>query len=200
MAGLNFFDSFEVDIESRLDCRLLGCHHNHLVVGIVKCRSYAGGISHNKGRAVANHSCHSIAPVKVTTGSTKDSCHIQLVFDDVRQLLVAMLAFVAIKNELVFLVQKVSNFLHYGDCIGFFLRMLSQFHEPSKKLLVIGHVEITGHHQVAASPIVLLQKRVAGFNAIFSVCAIAQVPQPNLPREGHVFFKPFSIIEGFLTS
>ena len=57
-----------------------------------------------------------------------------------------MLALVAIKNALVFLVQKVSDFFHDGDGIGFFLRVLPQLHELSKKLLVVGHVEIPRHH------------------------------------------------------
>ena len=69
MSWLNFFDGLEVNVESRLDGWLLRCHHNYLVVGIVEGRSDAGGISHHKGRAIANHSSHGIASVKVTAGS-----------------------------------------------------------------------------------------------------------------------------------
>ena len=76
MSWLNFFDGLEVNVESRLDGWLFGCHHNHLVIGIVKCRSDAGGITYHKGRTIANHSCHGVAPVKVTTRPTEYSSHI----------------------------------------------------------------------------------------------------------------------------
>ena len=92
------------------------------------------------------------------------------------------------------------DFFHYSDCIGFFLRVLTQLHQSSKKLLVVGHIEIARHDQVAASPIVLLQKRVAGFNAIFTMRSVAQVSQPNLPREGHIFFEPLPIGKCFLAA
>ena len=69
MSWLNFFDGLEVNVESRLDGWLFRSHHNHLVIGIVKGGSDAGGISHHKGRTIANHSSHGIASVKVTTRS-----------------------------------------------------------------------------------------------------------------------------------
>ena len=116
------------------------------------------------------------------------------------QFFIGKLLLELIKNALVFLVQKVPDFFHYSDCIGFFLWVLTQLHQSSKKFLVVGHIEIARHDQVAASPIVLLQKWMAGFNAILSVRSVAQVSQPNLPREGHVFFEPFPIRKCFLAA
>ena len=86
---------------------------------------------------------------------------------------VCMVVFVFVENALIFFVQKVSDFFHHGDGVGFFLRVLSELDEFSKKFLVVSHVEVAGHDEVSASPVILFEKRVACFDAVFSVGSVA---------------------------
>jgi hypothetical protein len=109
-----------------------------------------------------------------------------------------MLVFV--KNPLILFVQKVSDFFHHGDGIGFFLRVLSELDKFAKKFLVVGHVKVAGHDQVSASPVVLFEKRMAGFDAVFPMCPVSEVSEPDFTGKGDIFFQPIGVAEGIVAS
>ena len=49
----------------------------------------------------------------------------------------------------------MTDFFHHRDGIGLFFRVHAEFNEVLKKLIGIGHVEITRNDQVAVHPVVL---------------------------------------------
>jgi len=57
--------------------------------------------------------------------------------------------------------------------------MLAKIHQHIEKLLDVGHVEVAGHHQVTAAPVVLTQKRMDTLYIVDAMGAVAEVPQPN---------------------
>ena len=95
----------------------------------------------------------------------------------------------------VFFVEKVPNFLHHRDRVGFFFRVLAQVDELVKQLVDVGHVEVAGHEQVAAHVVGLAQEGVAGLDAVAAVGSIAQVAQVDVAGEGYVFFDPCGVLE-----
>ena len=89
---------------------------------------------------------------------------IQFLLNFEADFLVIEFGFIIIEEPLHFFIQKVSDLFHHGDGVGFFVGMLTEVHQLVKKLVHIGHIEISSHHQISASPVVLANHRVAFFN------------------------------------
>jgi hypothetical protein len=64
-----------------------------------------------------------------------------------------------------------------------------------KQTVYIGHVEIAGHYQIAASPVVLPDHGVAFFDAVFAVCSISEVAEPKLSAPIHMVSEPLFVFE-----
>src|SRR5690349_13189306 len=77
--------------------------------------------------------------------------------------------------------------------------MLSEVDKYVKEFFDIRHVEISGHHKVPASPVVLTQKGMNIFDAVQSVRSISQMPQPKFTGKGDIRLQPMFIPELFLS-
>ena len=69
----------------------------------------------------------------------------------------------------------MTYFFHDGYCVSHFFWMLTKFYQTVKKLFNIGHVEISRHNQISVHPIVLTQKRMNTFNAVFAKSSVANM-------------------------
>src|SRR5690606_28565346 len=96
----------------------------------------------------------------------EDSLQIDIVFNYIRQRRVFKYPFETIKYTLVFLIQIMTYYLHHHHGIYLIFLMLPQRNKLFKQLINIGHVEITGHHQVATPPVILAKHGVTIFNFI----------------------------------
>ena len=94
-------------------------------------------------------------------------------------------------------VEEVADFLQHGHRIGFFLGVLAQLEQFLKQLIHIGKVEIASQQQVAGYPVILAQERVACFDTVVAMGAIAQMPEQQLPHIRHVLFEPGRVVKLF---
>ena len=101
-----------------------------------------------------------------------------------------------VKTQLVFFIQKVTNFLQDGHGVRLLFGVLANVDQHIEQFVDIGQVEVAGGHKVPCPPIVLAEERVAIFNLILPKSSIAEVAQKQLPREGVVFLKRHGVPQG----
>ena len=87
------------------------------------------------------------------------------------------LAFENTEQALVFFINKMPDFFQHQHVVAFLFGLLSQVYQGLEKLIHIGNIIVAGQHQVSGHPVVLAQKGVNIFQAVSTVCAIAQMPQ-----------------------
>src|SRR5690606_609869 len=90
-------------------------------------------------------------------------------------------------------IEKVADLLHDRHGINLFFRVLAQIDENVKKIVNVRHVEVAGHDEVTTSPVVLSEEWVDVLNTVHPMCAISEVPQPQLARKSDVLLEPFFI-------
>src|SRR5690554_7663169 len=72
--------------------------------------------------------------------------------------------------------------------------MHSQFYKIVKKLISIGHIEISRNYQVAVHPIILTKKRMYIFNTILSKSTISNVTKKQFAYVRNVFLLSGNIV------
>ena len=72
--------------------------------------------------------------------------------------------------------------------------MLAELDERIEQLIVIGQVEITGQHEVAAEPVALAQERVAIIDAALPAGSVAQVAEQQFAGKFSILFDPGRIV------
>ena len=75
---------------------------------------------------------------------------------------------------------------HHGSQVALFLEFTRVHVDQLKKLVGIHQVEISCQGQVARRDGVALDKGVAEFNIIFSLCSIAQVAEQEFAKKRQV--------------
>ena len=88
----------------------------------------------------------------------------------------------------------MADFFHHRNGIGLFFRILAQLNEFIEEFIDIGHVKVTGQHQVTTDPVVQPQKWMYGLDGIAAMGPITKVAQQYFTRIGHVFFQPIGIV------
>jgi DUF917 family protein len=68
------------------------------------------------------------------------------------------------------------DFFHHGHGINLFFRVLSKVNKNIEKFFNIGHVKISGHNEITASPVILTQEWMYIFNAVQTVSSVPQMP------------------------
>src|SRR5690606_38590148 len=83
--------------------------------------------------------------------------------------------------------------------VNLFLWVLTEVDKNVEEFFNVGHVEVSGHHEIAASPVVLTEKGMHVFNAVESVRSIPEMAQPQFAGEGYVLLEPAFISELLLS-
>src|SRR5690606_3048822 len=181
MTGFQFLDGVERNIENGLDYRPLRCYDNNFIIFIEKSRSDTRRIAEDECVAMTKKSGHRISAVPTLGRPAKDSGNVEFLGNSRRCFAFGKSGFSALLVQISYLiVQEMSDFLHHRNGIRNFFWMLAKFNQTRKKFLYIGHVKVTGYDQVSMHPIVLTQKRVNAFNAVFPESPVSDVSQKDL--------------------
>ena len=143
---------------------------------------------------MTDETSHDVATVKLLAGTTQQTLHVKLIKDQLVNFFVAIpIWFEPIKKALHFVVEEVANFFQHGYCITLFLWVLPQLYQFLKQLINVCQVEVTGQNEITGNPVILPQKRVAGFDAVVTVGTVAQVSQQQLAGIGQIILKPLAV-------
>ena len=122
--------------------------------------------------------------------------HINLIGNSLRNVLIGeAFLLVLVKEPLVFDVDKMTNALKDGHRVGFLLGVLPESDQFVKQLVGVGHVEVARNDEVARTPVVLAQERMAILNLVFAVGTVPQVGQKQLPSEGHFLLQKLAVFQ-----
>src|SRR5690606_6038368 len=198
MSRFDLFDLIVVDIERCFDSGFFRSYYYDFIICIVVGRTDTIGIANNKSRARSGQAGHGITTVKIFTGALQYTLKINLIFNDVSYLAIAVAIFVFFKETLNFFVEEVSDLLHHGYCIDFLFGVLTKIDKNVKQFFNVGHVEIPGHYQVTTSPVILTKERMDVLNTINTVSAVAKVTQPKFTGESNILFEPVFVSEFIL--
>src|SRR5688572_18468981 len=105
-----------------------------------------------------------------------------------------ILGMVFFKQPVIFFIKEMTNFFKNSYGVRFFFGVLAQINKLIKKLIDIGQVKISCNNQVFGHPVILSQKRMTIFNAVFAKSTVAEMAQKQLPGKAHIFFEPINII------
>ena len=185
LAGLQLLHLIALYVERCLEHRALAGHGHHLVVAVVKGRTYAPRVAHGEHFAAAGEAADNVTAVEIGHGGLEHVAHLHVVIDVSRYVNALKPLFLGIGEVAFHLpVEPVSHPLQHYVAVGVYARALALCRYLLEHFVYVGHVKVSAEAKVLGFPVVPPQEGVHILQSALAGGRIAQVTHVEFSGKG----------------